>query len=52
MQSSESLSFMPVSLQDMQERGIQQLDFVFISGDAYVDHSSFAVAILGRFLEF
>lgn len=51
MQSSERLSFMPVSLQDMQERGIQQLDFVFISGDAYVDHSSFAAAILGRFLE-
>ena len=35
----------------MKERGIEQLDFVFVSGDGYVDHPSFAVAILGRLLE-
>lgn len=35
----------------MNERGWAECDFVFISGDAYVDHSSFAAAILGRLLE-
>ncbi|AEE17895.1 Radical SAM domain protein [Treponema brennaborense DSM 12168] len=43
--------FLPVSRADMDERGIVELDFVFVSGDAYVDHSSFAAAILGRLLE-
>ncbi|OJF77275.1 MAG: YgiQ family radical SAM protein [Treponema sp. CETP13] len=43
--------FLPVSAQDLKDRGINQLDFVFISGDAYVDHPSFAAAILGRHLE-
>jgi hypothetical protein len=44
-------TFMPISKKDLQERNIEQLDFVFVSGDAYVDHPSFAVAILGRLLE-
>ena len=35
----------------MQERGWEQLDFVFVSGDAYVDHPSFGPAILCRLLE-
>ena len=35
----------------MRVRGISQLDFVFVSGDAYVDHPSFAAALLGRLLE-
>ncbi len=43
--------FLPVSKQDMQERGITQLDFVYITGDAYVDHPSFGVAIISRLLE-
>lgn len=44
-------NFLPISHEDLIERGIEQLDFVFISGDAYVDHSSFAASILGRWLE-
>lgn len=43
--------FMPVTKEELSERGIEELDFVFISGDAYVDHPSFAVALLGRLLE-
>ena len=44
-------TFLPVSRKDMEERGQTQLDFVFISGDAYVDHPSFGPAILCRLLE-
>ena len=36
---------------DMEERGWSQLDFIFVSGDAYVDHPSFGPAILCRLLE-
>ncbi len=43
--------FLPVCRKDLEERGISQLDFVFVSGDAYVDHPSFAAALLGRLLE-
>ena len=42
---------LPVCRKDLEERGIDQLDFVFVSGDAYVDHPSFAAALLGRLLE-
>ena len=44
-------TFMPITKEDLIKRNIEQLDFVFVSGDAYVDHPSFAVAILGRLLE-
>ena len=43
--------FLPVSKQDLLDRGIDEPDFVFVSGDAYVDHASFASALLGRLLE-
>lgn len=43
--------FLPVSRQDMKEAGIDQLDFVYITGDAYVDHPSFAHAVISRVLE-
>lgn len=43
--------FLPTSKQDMQEQGIEQPDVVIVTPDAYVDHPSFAMAILGRFLE-
>jgi len=43
--------FLPVNQEDMQERGWEQLDFLFISGDAYVDHPSFSVAVISRLLE-
>ena len=45
-------TFLPVNLSEVKERGWQDLDFVFVSGDAYVDHPSFAVALLGRWLSF
>ena len=45
------MSFLPVSLEDMNERGWDQLDFLYISGDAYVDHPSFGHAIITRILE-
>ena len=43
--------FLPVSRQDMKKRRIEQLDFVYISGDAYVDHPSFGHAIITWMLE-
>ena len=43
--------FLPVSRQDMEERGIDQMDFVYVIGDAYVDHPSFGHAIISRVLE-
>ena len=43
--------FLPISREDMKKRGWEQCDFVYISGDAYVDHSSFGTAIITRLLE-
>ncbi len=43
--------FLPISRKDMDDAGIKQLDFVYITGDAYVDHPSFGVAIISRVLE-
>ena len=44
-------NFLPVSRKDMDDAGTEQLDFVYITGDAYVDHPSFGVAIISRVLE-
>ena len=43
--------YLPISKEDMMERGIEQFDFVYITGDAYVDHPSFGPAIISRILE-
>jgi uncharacterized radical SAM protein YgiQ len=43
--------FLPVCKQDMIDRGWEQLDFVLVTGDAYVDHHSFGTAIISRVLE-
>ena len=43
--------FLPVSRQDMDARGWTQCDFVYVIGDAYVDHPSFGHAIISRVLE-
>ena len=48
---SEKQEFLPVSRKDMEERGWDQCDFVYVTGDAYVDHSSFGTAIISRHLE-
>ena len=42
---------LPMSSEEMQGRGWGEVDVVFVTGDAYVDHASFAMAILGRVLE-
>ena len=43
--------FLPISRADMEARGWEQLDFVVVGGDAYVDHPSFGTAIISRLLE-
>ncbi len=43
--------FLPVSREDMEKRGWEQPDFVYVTGDAYVDHPSFGPAIISRVLE-
>ncbi|NTV89566.1 MAG: YgiQ family radical SAM protein, partial [Clostridiales bacterium] len=45
------MAFLPVNRKDMDDRGWEQLDFLYISGDAYVDHPSFGHAIITRVLE-
>ncbi len=45
------MGFLPVSKEDMKKMGCEQLDFVYIIGDAYVDHPSFGHAIISRVLE-
>ncbi|MBQ6846893.1 MAG: YgiQ family radical SAM protein [Oscillospiraceae bacterium] len=43
--------FLPISKADMEERGWDYYDFLYITGDAYVDHPSFGVAVISRVLE-
>ena len=45
------MEFLPLCRQDMIERGWSQCDFVYVIGDAYVDHPSFGHAIISRVLE-
>lgn len=43
--------FLPISKQDMIDRGWEQCDFIIVTGDAYIDHHSFGTAIISRVLE-
>lgn len=45
------MPFLPITKKDMLSRGWDELDFIFVTGDAYVDHPSFGTAILSRLLE-
>lgn len=45
------MAFLPVTYKEMKERGWEQPDFVYVCGDAYVDHPSFGAAIICRLLE-
>lgn len=45
------MDFLPVCKEDMKKRGWKQCDFVYICGDAYVDHPSFGMSIITRLLE-
>ena len=49
---SDSLKFLPISREDLQERGWDEVDVIIVSGDAYVDHPSFGHAVIGRLLEY
>ncbi len=49
--ASDPASFLPITREELTARGIEQPDFVYISGDAYVDHPSFGPAIICRLLE-
>ena len=43
--------YLPICREDMDRRGWEECDFVYVSGDAYVDHPSFGPAIISRLLE-
>lgn len=46
-----SAKFLPITKSEASERGWNQLDFVYVIGDAYVDHPSFGAAIISRIIE-
>ena len=46
-----SNDFLPITREDMQARGWEACDFVYVTGDAYVDHPSFGHAVISRVLE-
>lgn len=48
---NNSNGFLPITKEDMTARGWEQADFVYVSGDAYVDHPAFGAAIITRVLE-
>ncbi|MFH1859657.1 MAG: YgiQ family radical SAM protein, partial [bacterium] len=48
---SKKSEFLPISKDDMKDRGWKELDIILITGDAYVDHPSYGTAIIGRVLE-
>ncbi|PIP43622.1 MAG: YgiQ family radical SAM protein, partial [Deltaproteobacteria bacterium CG23_combo_of_CG06-09_8_20_14_all_60_8] len=43
--------FLPATRAEMAERGWDAVDVVLVSGDAYIDHPSFGIALIGRWLE-
>ena len=45
------MAFLPITLNEVHERGWDEVDFVLVTGDAYVDHPSFGTAIISRVLE-
>lgn len=44
--------YLPLCREDMEIKGWKELDVLLVSGDAYIDHPAFAVALLGRYLEY
>lgn len=51
MSRDTAMQFLPTTFSEMRERGWSQPDFVYVTGDAYVDHPSFGVSIISRVLE-
>ena len=50
-QKNSANGFLPVTAQEMRARGWEEPDFVYVTGDAYVDHPSFGLSIISRVLE-
>ncbi|QZT38239.1 YgiQ family radical SAM protein [Halosquirtibacter xylanolyticus] len=51
MTLSNNNSWLPTSLKEIKERGWEDIDVIYFTGDAYVDHPSFAAAVIGRIME-
>ncbi len=51
MKQHTTKDFLPTSVKEVRERGWEELDIILFSGDAYVDHPSFGIAVIGRLLE-
>lgn len=51
MTNTSQYKHLPTTLKELKQRNWQQLDVILISGDAYVDHPSFGIAVIGRVLE-
>lgn len=45
------MGFLPISKKDLQDNNISQLDFIYVTGDAYIDHPSFGTAIITRLIQ-
>lgn len=50
-QAGSTRDFLPTSAADLRERGVEQLDIIIVTGDAYVDHPAFGPVLIARFLE-
>lgn len=50
MRRNQKLDFLPTTLKEVKALGWEQLDIILISGDAYIDHPSFGIAVIGRLL--
>ena len=48
---ADLLKYLPTTRKEMELRGWDEVDIVFFTGDAYIDHPSFGAAVLGRVLE-
>lgn len=46
------MSFIPITMEEVRQRGWDELDVIFVTGDAYIDHPAFGVPLLARWLEF
>jgi len=51
MLKTDRKKFLPISQQDMADRGWKECDIILVTGDAYVDHASYGAALIGRVLE-
>jgi uncharacterized radical SAM protein YgiQ len=50
-QKQPTMPFLPTTREEMQKLGIEQLDVIIVTGDAYVDHPAFGAAMVGRYIQ-